>query len=183
MSIICIIILFFVCMVLYKPGFKFFLLWLAICAGVFYFLNASAGVWGLFIYGFMWSHDGPSYENTNSKQSAGLDFSSSSAHSGGSSNRNTHKGTSYNTGDVIHYSNGNSSVHYGDVAYFNGNIRSVQSGNITYYFDGNNRELGRSVDNSNGVHTYFDVNNREIGHSYSSGCITDFIGDCFEFQR
>lgn len=31
-----------------------------------------------------------------------------------------------------------------------------------------------------GVHTYFDVNNNEIGHSYTSGRITDFIGDCFE---
>lgn len=181
MSIICIVIMFFVCMILYKPGFKFFLLWFAICVGVFYLLNASAGIWGLFIYGFMWSHDGSPSESSTTKHADGSNYSSGSTNSGRLINGNTHKGTSYNSGEVTHYSNGNSSVSYGDVTYFNGGIRSVQSGNVTYYFDENNRELGRSVDNGNGVHTYFDVNNREIGHSYTSGRITDFIGDCFEF--
>lgn len=182
MSIIYIIILFFVCLVLYKSGFKFFLLWLAICAGVFYFLNAAAGIWGLFIYGFMWSHDGLSSKSSDTKSFDRSDYSSVSAYSGGSSNSNTHRGTSYNSGDVIHYSNGNSSVRYGDITYFNGGVRSVQSRNVTYYFDGNNQELGRSVDNSNGVHTYFDVNNREIGHSYTSGRITDFIGNALKYK-
>lgn len=60
MSIIYIIILFFVCMVLYKPGFIFFLLWLAICAAVFYFLSESAGLWGvLIVYGLVAGHDIP----------------------------------------------------------------------------------------------------------------------------
>lgn len=54
-------------MIIYKPGFKFFFLWLAICAAVFFFLNVSAGVWGVFIYGFMWSHDGYAEENYSSK--------------------------------------------------------------------------------------------------------------------
>ena len=70
MSIILIIILFFVCMVLYKPGFKFFLLWLAICAAVFYFLNASAGLWGvLVVYGLVAGRDLPSEETPTTKYS------------------------------------------------------------------------------------------------------------------
>lgn len=72
MSIVYIIILFFVCMVLYKPGFKFFLLWLAICAAVFYFLSESAGLWGvLVVYGLVAGQDLPSEETSATKRSSG----------------------------------------------------------------------------------------------------------------
>ena len=73
-----------------------------------------------------------------------------------------------------------SSVNYGDVTYFSNNIHSVKQGSVTYYSDDNGRRLGRSVDQGNGIHIYFDDDGREIGHSYTSGRITDFIGDCFE---
>ena len=70
MSIIYIIILFFVCMVLYKPGFKFFLLWLAICAAVFYFLSESAGLWGVIVvYGLVAGHDIPDDKPSTSGKS------------------------------------------------------------------------------------------------------------------
>lgn len=167
-------------MILYKPGFKFFLLWLAICAAVFYFLNASAGIWGFLIYCFMGSHEESSTINSKTKKFNNDNFLPSSTYLGEVNYTNEHKGTSYNTGDITQYSDGSSSVRSGEVTYFSHGIRSVQSGNVTYYFDGNNRELGRSVDNGNGVHTYFDVNNREIGHSYTTGRITDFVGNCFE---
>lgn len=68
MSIIYIIILFFACMVLYKPGIKFFLLWLAICAIVFRFLSPSAGLWGLLVvYGIVAGSDLPSEKNSANK--------------------------------------------------------------------------------------------------------------------
>jgi hypothetical protein len=175
-----IIILFFVCLILYRPGFKFFLLWLAICAIALFFLKPSVGVWGLFIYGFVWSSDGPSSENTEAKNTAASKNTFSDTSFNGVNNENKHRGTSYDTGEITYYSNGNSSIRYDDVTYFEDRIRSVQSGMVTYYFDENNRALGRSVDNGNGVHTYFDVNNNEIGHSYTSGRLTDFIGNCFE---
>ena len=173
MSIIYIVILFFVCMILYKPGYKFFLLWLAVCAGVFCLLSASAGIWGLFIYCFMGTGDEVSIENSDTRYSSDLTYANELR------NKNEHVGTSYRSGDVTYYPNGNSSTRSGDVTYYSNKVRSVRNGNVTYYFDGNDRELGRSVDNGNGVHTYFDTNNREIGHSYSSGQITDFIGNCF----
>lgn len=70
MSIIYIIILFFVCMVLYKPGLKFFLLWLAICAAVFYFLSESAGLWGvLIVYGLVAGRDIPDDKPSGSGRS------------------------------------------------------------------------------------------------------------------
>lgn len=69
MSIICIIVLFFLCMVLFKPGFKFFLLWLAICGAVFCFLNMSAGVWGMFIYCFIWGSDSDTESSSSSNHS------------------------------------------------------------------------------------------------------------------
>lgn len=68
MSIIYIVLMFFACMILYKSGIKFFILWLGICAVVFYFLNAAAGVWGLIIYGYMWSHDGYTEEDFKSRK-------------------------------------------------------------------------------------------------------------------
>lgn len=71
MSIIYIIVLFFVCMILYKPGFRFFLLWLGICAAVFFFLSESAGLWGvLVVYGLIAGHDIPDEKNTSSKSSS-----------------------------------------------------------------------------------------------------------------
>ena len=47
-----IVVMFVVCMVLYRPGmgFKFFLFWLAVCAAVFYFVDPSAGIWGFLSY-------------------------------------------------------------------------------------------------------------------------------------
>lgn len=179
MSVIYIIILFFVCMILYKPGFKFFMLWSAICAGVFFLLNPSAGIWGLFIYCFMGTHDESSAENSNNSYSVGLKHSSESTYTSETENRNTHRGTSYRSGDVTYYPNGNFSTGSGNITYCSNKVRSVKNGNVTYYFDRNDHEIGRSVDNGNGVHTYFDTNNREIGHSYTSGRITDFVGECF----
>lgn len=180
MSFIFIIVLYFVCVVLYRPGFKFFLLWFVICAGVFCFLSPSAGIWGFFGYFFVCESDEHVSKGSNTNYASGDNCSFDSAYSGGAIGEDSHRGSSYSTGDITNYSNGNSSVRYGDVTYFNSGIRSVQSGSVTYYFDGDGREMGRSVDNGNGVHTYFDTNNRELGHSFTSGRITDFIGNCFE---
>lgn len=70
MSVICIVILFFVCMVLYKPGFKFFLFWLVICAAVSYFLSPSAGLWGvLFVYTTVHGNDSFSERTSTSNSS------------------------------------------------------------------------------------------------------------------
>ena len=118
MSIIYIIILFFVCLILYRPGFKFFLLWLAICAIALFFLKPSVGVWGLFIYGFVWSSDGPSSENTEAKNTAASKNTFSDTSFNGVNNENKHRGTSYDTGEITYYSNGNSSIRYDDVTYF-----------------------------------------------------------------
>lgn len=58
MSIIIILILYFVCMALYRPGLKFFLLWFTVCAAVFHFYSAFLGIWGVIVYFFIWCHDG-----------------------------------------------------------------------------------------------------------------------------
>ncbi|MBQ8232283.1 MAG: hypothetical protein IJZ34_10225 [Lachnospiraceae bacterium] len=86
--------------------------------------------------------------------------------------------SSYDTGDMIYFSNGQSGMRYGNVTYYD-NIHSVTEGVVTYYFDKNYRRLGRSVDNRNGTYTYFDDNGREIGHSVRNGRITDYLGNCF----
>lgn len=48
--ILMIAVMFIVCMVLCKPGFKFFLFWLAVCAAVFFLVHPSVGVWGFLCY-------------------------------------------------------------------------------------------------------------------------------------
>lgn len=99
---------------------------------------------------------------------------------GGMEDVNRYRGSSYHSGNMEYFSNGDSGVRYGDVTYY-GHIHSVQSGTVTYYFDENHRRLGRSVDNGNGTYTYFDDDGREIGHSVQNGRITDYLGKCFPF--
>lgn len=76
MSLIYIVILFFVCLVIYKPSFKRFLLWLVLCTGVFYFFSASAGVWGALIYIFVWASIEGGDESSSTKHSSRKDSSS-----------------------------------------------------------------------------------------------------------
>ena len=127
MCIIYIIILFFVCIALFKPGFKFFLLWLGICAAVFCFLDMSAGLWGVLIYVYVWSHDEPFYGSSDTNYHSDTKSSSNVKYSGKMNNSYTHGGTSYNSGDVTYYSNGNSSVHSGNVSYFSNGSFHVKS--------------------------------------------------------
>lgn len=74
-TIILIIIVSFVCLMLYKPNFKFFLLWLAICIAVTCFLNDAAGIWGIYIFIIIWSHD--SCTETKSNHSSNSENSES----------------------------------------------------------------------------------------------------------
>ena len=153
-----------------------FLIWLGIMI-ILCLINPSLGLWSIIISGSVWCSD--------------IDTSSRGGYSGPSSNKSSsgstsggtsgHRGSGYDPGgEVQYYPGGNSSTSYGDVTYFSNNIHSVKHGSVTYYADDNGRRLGRSVDQGNGVHVYFDDDGREIGHSYTSGRITDFIGDCFE---
>ncbi len=140
--------------------------------------NPGIVIWALIFIGGIWASD---ISEVSSKKDSKI-FEEKSITCGIKNNTFGHRGTSYKSGDVIYYSNENASIGTGKVNYFDSGIRSVELGKVTYYFDNCNREIGRSVDNGNGVHTYFDSNNNEVGHSYASGRITDFIGDCFEFQ-
>lgn len=149
----------------------------AICI-IAFCCNPGIVIWGLIIIGGIWASDISEVPSEiGSKKLSDRNFTSRLTN-----NTSGHRGTSYKSGDVTYYSNGNSSTGADVVNYFSNGIRSVESGKVTYYFDNCNREIGRSVDNGNGVHTYFDGNNNEIGHSYTSGRITDFLGDCFEFK-
>lgn len=72
MVLIVLAVIFLICMVLYKPGLKFFLLWIFACAIVGYFVNSAGrsgamylAFWGLVIYLFIWSHDGYSEKSSN----------------------------------------------------------------------------------------------------------------------
>lgn len=139
--------------------------------------NPGIVIWALIFIGGIWASDISEVSSEkDSKISPEKSFTS-----GIKNNTSGHRGTSYKSGDVTYYSNGNLSTSTDAVSHFSNGIRSVESGKVTYYFDNCNRKIGRSVDNGNGVHTYFD-NNNEVGHSYTSGRITDFIGDCFEFK-
>ena len=58
MSLIIIPILFVICLIMYRPKFTNFLLWLAICAAVYLFLSKASGFWGVLIYIAIWGYDG-----------------------------------------------------------------------------------------------------------------------------
>lgn len=176
--ILLIAVMFIVCMVLYRPGFKFFLFWLAVCAAVFYFLAPSVGLWGFLNYFIILGGD----LDTGSRNVTHDDSPAKHQRTASSAKYDQHSGSSYHPGgDIGYLPNGNSSVRYGNVTYMSNRIRSVREGTVTYFFDDNTgKRLGRSVDNGNGVFYYFDDNGREIGHSYRSGDIIDYFGDCFE---
>lgn len=153
-----------------------FLTWLGIML-ILCLINPSLGLWSIIISGIIWGSDvdtssgggcsGANYDNSDSKPI--------------SVNTSGYRGSGYNPGgDVKYYPDGKTSVNYGDVTYFSNNIHSVKQGAVTYYSDDAGKRLGRGVDQGNGVHTCFDDDGREIGHNYTSGRITDFIGDCFE---
>ena len=153
-----------------------FLTWLGIML-VLCLINPSLGLWSIIISGIIWSSD----VDTSSGGGYSGSYYDNSGSDPTSCNISGYRGSGYNPGgDVQDYPGGKTSVNYGDVTYFSNNIHSVKQGTITYYSDDDGRRLGRSVDQGNGVHVYFDDDGREIGHSYTSGRITDFIGDCFE---
>lgn len=62
MSLIVFVILFFVCLIFYKPGFKFFICWITINAVLSYFIYPGIGVWGFITYLFIYSN-GEEYED------------------------------------------------------------------------------------------------------------------------
>lgn len=153
-----------------------FLTWLGIML-VLCLINPSLGLWSIIISGIIWSSD----VDTSSGGGYSGSYYDNSGSDPTSCNISGYRGSGYNPGgDVQYYPGGKTSVNYGDVTYFSNNIHSVKQGTITYYSDDDGRRLGRSVDQGNGVHVYFDDDGSEIGHSYTSGRITDFIGDCFE---
>ncbi len=162
------------CVIFHKPGWKFFMLWLLVCAGVFYFVHEAVGIWGFLGYFFIDVDTEKS--DTSSSASYHTDFKSNAI-----IGRDQHNGTGYDPGgDITYLPNGGSAVRSGNNTYLSNGIVSLKCGEVTYYFDPFGKRLGRSVSNGNGVYYYFDDNGREIGHSFSDGSYADFFGDCYE---
>lgn len=180
-SIVIIIVMWFVCMIFYRPNIKFFLLWMGVCIALSYIFTVFFLVWGFLVYCFVGGSDVD--ESTSSSKGTSRNSSYSDFNTKSSRNASGYQGSSYSPGgDVSYYSNGNSAVDYGNVRYFSNNVRSVKEGKVTYYFDDNTgASLGRSVDNGNGTSTVFDDNGREIGHSVQNGNVTDYLGKHFQF--
>lgn len=176
-----ILIMLVICMVLYKPGAKFFFSWLMICVAVFYFIRPSVGLWGFLMY-FVVMPDPDADEKRRKRQDS---FSSNLSwvdiESVDDQKVSGQRCSSRRHGDTTYFSNGNSSVHYGDVTYHDDQVRSVRNGVVTYFYDDKTGcELGHSVDRGNGVCNYIDVNGVEVGRSVTNGDITDYYGNCFE---
>lgn len=185
MEIILIIVMFFLCLFLYKPGYAFFFFWLAFSAAVFVFVHPSVGFWGFLCYiGVIPNIDGahPASKNSSSNVDDFIKEVFASEEKPRRKRYDEYSGSSYHPGGNLTYlPNGNTAYQCGNITTMSNKIRSVQNGEITYYLDDRTgKRLGRSVEYGNDVRIYFDDDDRKIGRSVASGSITYYFGDCFE---
>lgn len=172
--IIYIIGMYIVCTVLYRSGWRFFLIWTLICAAVFYFVHESVGIWSFLSYFCVSGGPEEPRHSSDNRRPIISEPQPVSTPTG-------HRGTGYHPeGTIEYFPDGGTAVQSGENTYFSSGIRSVDCGGVRYYFDSSRKRLGWRVDNGNGVFYYFDDNGKEIGHCCSDGCFTDYFGDCFE---